>query len=410
MTIRARLKLAANVLFALGFVLPFGVSDWKGTTLGGHPGAVAATAVLWIAGVLLEYRAYTLERADAGLPLWRRLCDFVGRGAATWLLLGIAFGFVYYPTVSTTFFGAHFNAVLAITLAVMGIQITLDAWRQLVGDVRPVLTVVLLRWIIMPLVGYCVSYAVFHPFLAEATAQQLAVGMILLATSPTGAASNSLTLISKGDLALSVSATTANVLIAPFLQPLLVKLFAGGATSVDASGLFLELVMYVLAPVVIATLVGMLFPRVVERIKPVLPAVAVLSLAFVLMGTVSKGSATILSNLGVVGFVIAACLIHGLLGLSLGYLLPKYLGFSRPQRVSACFEVGIENAAIAPALAISYFGPLAIIPAVVYGKTQNLLAVALFAPYFQRQAEREEAGVPAAMPRAAPVSAADEVR
>jgi bile acid:Na+ symporter, BASS family len=230
--------------------------------------------------------------------------------------------------------------------------------------------------------------------------------MILLATSPTGAASNSLTLISKGDLALSVSATTVNVLVAPFLQPLLVKLFVGSTTSVDASGMFLELVQYVLAPVVVATIVGILLPRLVERIKPVLPAIAVLSLACVLMGTVSKGTATILSNFGVVSFVIAACVIHGVLGLTLGYVVPKYLGFSRPQRVSSCFEVGIENAAIAPALAISYFGPLAIIPAIVYGKTQNLLAVTLFAPYFQKLAEQDEARspAPATTGRVAPVA------
>lgn len=405
MTTATRLKLAAYVLFALGFLIPFYASHWKGTPLTAHPVALAATALLWIAGMLLEYRAYTRARADTAPALWRRLCDFVGRGAATWLLLGIAFGFVYYPTVSNSFFGTNFNAVLAVTLAVMGIQISADAWRQLVRGIRPVIILVLLRWIVMPLVGYCVSFAVFHPFLPEASANQLATGMILLATSPTGAASNSMTLVSKGDLALSVSATTVNVLIAPFLQPVLVQLFAGSKTSVDASGIFLELLEYVLAPVVVATVVGILIPRVVERIKPALPAVAVLSLACVLMGTISRGTATILSMPGVIGFVIAACVIHGMLGLTLGYTLPKYLGLSRPQRVASCFEVGIENAAIAPALAIGHFGPLALLPALVYGKTQNLIAVTLFAPYFQKQAERDDARVPTppATARVAPI-------
>lgn len=411
MTTATRLRLAAYALFALGFLIPFGASHWKGTPLTAHPGALAATVVLWIAGMLLEYRAHTLQQDGAGLSLWRRVCDFVGRGAATWLLLGIAFGFVYYPTVSNSFFGKNFNSVLAITLAVMGIQISLDAWRRLVRSIRPVITLVLLRWIVMPLAGYCVSFAVFHPFLSEAMANQLAIGMILLATSPTGAASNSMTLISKGDLALSVSATTVNVLVAPFLQPLLVKLFAGSVTSVDASGMFLELVEYVLAPVLVATVVGILVPRLVERIKPVLPAVAVLSLACVLMGTISRGTATILSSPGVIGFVLAACLIHGMLGLTLGYAVPKFLGFSRPQRVASCFEVGIENAAIAPALAIGHFGPLAILPALVYGKTQNLLAATLFAPYFQKQAERDDARIPSspATGRVAPVPGAGEV-
>ncbi len=271
----------------------------------------------------------------------------------------------------------------------MGIQISLAAWRQLVRDTRAVITVVLLRWIVMPLVGYCVAYVAFHPFMSASTAQQLSVGMILLCTSPSGAASNSMTLISEGDLALSVSATTVNVLIAPFLQPVLVRLLAGGSTHVNASGMFLQLVEYVLAPVVIASIVGVLAPKFVERIKPALPAIAVLSLACVLMGTVSKGAATILTNLSIMGYVIAACIVHGLIGMLLGYFLPKYFGMNHRQRVASTFEVGIENAAIAPALALAFFSPLALIPAVVYGKTQNLLAVTIFVPWFQRKAEAQ---------------------
>ena len=398
LSLAKRLKLAAYVLIAVGFLVPFGLSRWKGTTLDHHPWGVVVTAITWAAAILIEYRVYASGRTGSGIPLWRRLCDFVGRGAAVWLLLGIAFGFVYFPTVSTTFFGTDFNAVLAITLAVMGIQISLAAWRQLVRDVRAVITVVLLRWIVMPLVGYCVAYVAFHPFMSASTAQQLAVGMILLCTSPSGAASNSMTLISEGDLALSVSATTVNVLIAPFLQPVLVRLLAGGSTHVDASGMFLQLVEYVLAPVVIASIVGVLAPKFVEKIKPALPAIAVLSLACVLMGTVSKGAATILTNLSIMGFVIAACIVHGLIGMLLGYFLPKYFGMNHRQRVASTFEVGIENAAIAPALALAFFSPLALIPAVVYGKTQNLLAVTIFVPWFQRKAEAQLT-VPAGEPR-----------
>lgn len=390
MTRTGPLKLAAFALYLIGFLIPFAVSDWHGTRLTGHPLTLVATIVLWIVGLGLDYAADLRAHPDP-VPAWRRVAGFVGRGSATWLLLGIMFGFVYFPTMSTTYFGSNFNTVLAITLAVMGIQISLAAWRQLIRDIRPVIVVVLARWIIMPLVGYCVAYVAFHPFLSDSMAHQLSVGMILLATSPTGAASNSMTLISKGDLALSVSATTVNVLLAPFLQPLLVNLFAGSSTSVDSSGMFLDLVKYVLAPVVVASLIGILVPRLVERIKPALPAIAVLSLALVLMGTVSKGAGTLISNPSIIGYVLAACIVHGVAGMMLGYHLPRLFGLSRPQRIAASFEVGIENAAIAPALALSYFSPLAIIPAVVYGKTQNLLAVTVFAPYYLKRQEADEA-------------------
>src|SRR5699024_2454312 len=98
--------------------------------------------------------------------------------------------------------------------------------------------------------------------------------------------------------------------------------------------------------------------------QPALQPIAVISLACVLMGTMSNGTDTILGNLGVIVFVLAACIVHGVLGLSLGYLLPGLFGLNHRQRVAASYEVGVENAAIAPALAISYFGPLALLPAV----------------------------------------------
>jgi BASS family bile acid:Na+ symporter len=384
------LTVAAYVLIGLGFFIPFAISNWKGMTLSNAPWVMVLGLALWAIGIALEWHAHVKTHNEPKKSIWLRICSFVGRTSSMWLLLGILFGFTYHPTISTTVFGTNFSAILAITLAVMGVQITLQAWRQLIRDIRPVILLVLMRWSVMPLIGYCISFIAFYPFMPEETANQLAIGMILLATSPTGAASNSLTLISKGDLALSVSATTLNVLIAPFLQPLLVQLFVGSSTSVNASSMFFDLVLYVLAPVVIASIAGILMPKLVERVKPFLSPIAVLSLACVLMGTISKGTTTILGNLNVIPYVLAACLIHGLLGLTIGYVGPRFFGLNHRQRVAASYEVGIENAAIAPALAVSYFGPLALLPAVVYGKTQNLLAAAVFAPYFLRKGEKLE--------------------
>lgn len=385
----AILKTVSALLLVLGFVIPFAASGFRGMPLSAHPAALAANVLLWIAGLALAYRAFR-----TGASTWRTFCAFVTATSATWLMLGIGFGFAYNPTISHTFFGTNFNAVLMITLVVMGVQITGQEWRRLARDLRSVTLVVLLRWLVMPLTGYCVSYVVFRPFLPEDIANGLSIGMILLCTSPTGAASNSLTLISRGDLALSVSATTANVLIAPFLQPLMVRLLAGGATAVDTFGMFRDLLTYVLIPVVVASVVGTLFPRAVNAVKPALGPLAVISLACVLMGTISKGTAPMLAHLYVLGYILIACLIQGVAGLLLGYFIPRFFGFSREQRIASCFEVGVENAAIAPALAASYFSPLAILPAVVYGKTQNLVAVLIFTRRFQKRNAAEPAGAP----------------
>ncbi|ASR36551.1 hypothetical protein BAY61_17835 [Prauserella marina] len=385
------LKLASYAALVLGALIPLGTSGFTGMPLSEHPAALVGNIALWIAGLVLAYRAFVVDKDfPAERKTWQRICFFITTGSATLLMLGMTFGFTYHPSIGTSFFGTNFTTVLMITLVVMGVQITLADWKAVVKDAKVVSLVVLVRWLVMPLTGYCVSFLVFQLFLSPEIAGSLAIGMMLLCTSPPGAASNSLTLISKGDLALSVSATTINVLIAPFLQPLLIKLFVGGTANVDTAGMFIDLVGFVLAPVVLASVFGALFPRFVVKIKPVLGPLAVVSLACVLMGTISKGAETILANLNVLPYVLVACVIQGLAGLTLGYYLPKYLGFTREQRIASSFEVGVENAAIAPALAATYFNPLAIVPAIVYGKTQNILAVTIFVRKFQRENEAKE--------------------
>lgn len=391
MATRTKLMISSNLLLILGALIPLLASGFTGMPVHEQPVALAGNVALWIAGLVLGYRAFVLERRfPSDRPTWLRICAFVTAASATVLMLGMTFGFTYHPTVSETFFGTHFTTVLMITLIVMGVQITTHDWKEVVRNARVVSLVVLLRWIVMPLCGYCVGFVAFHWFLPPEIAGSLAIGLMLLSTSPSGAASNSLTFISKGDLALSVSATTINVLVAPFLQPLLIELFVGRTAKVDTAAMFLDLLQIVLAPVVLASIFGTLFPRVVAKIKPLLGPLAVISLACVLMGTISKGAATILENLNVLPAVLVACVIQGLAGLSLGYYLPRYLGFNREQRIASCFEVGVENAAIAPALAVAYFSPLAMVPAIVYGKTQNILAVTIFARRFQRTGERLE--------------------
>ncbi|MFF5986673.1 bile acid:sodium symporter family protein [Prauserella flavalba] len=391
MTTRRTMKIASYVALVLGALVPLVHSGFVGMPLAEQPAVLIGNVALWVTGLVLAYLGYVREKElPPGHPTWLRLCGFVTAGSATLLMLGMTFGFVYHPTIGTSFFGTDFTVVLMITLAVMGVQITPADWKAVAKDGRVVSLVVLIRWLIMPLTGYCVAFVVFRLFLEPAIADSLAIGMMLLCTSPPGAASNSLTLLGKGDLALSVSATTINVLIAPFLQPLLIKLFVGGTASVDTMGMFVDLVQFVLAPVVLASLVGAFLPRLVTRIKPVLGPIAVLSLACVLMGTISKGAETILQNLNVLPYVLIACVVQGLAGLTLGYWVPKYLGFNREQRIASSFEVGVENAAIAPALAATYFNPLAIVPAIVYGKTQNILAVTIFVRKFQRENEQRE--------------------
>jgi BASS family bile acid:Na+ symporter len=99
--------------------------------------------------------------------------------------------------------------------------------------------------------------------------------------------------------------------------------------------------------------------------------------------------------LWIIPLLAVACLVQGSVGLTLGYMLPKYLGFSHRQRVASCFEVGVENASLSMVVAMNHFSPLAAIPAVLYSKLQHMLAIGVFVRHFQKM-DAEAAGPAAA--------------
>jgi BASS family bile acid:Na+ symporter len=317
----------------------------------------------------------------------------------------MGFGYLYYPSVEKNVVARVPNYLLMLALFAMGAHISTAEWKGIWRQPRMVAIAVAIRWLIMPVAAYALAQHVLLRFLRQPSATALAIGLVVLGTTPTGAASNTLTLISRGDLALSVSVTTVNTILAPFLQPLLIYWFIGSATHVNTTALFLDLAKTVLVPVLCGSIVGAYWTPLANRLKPTLSALAVICLALIILGSVAKGTTALLKQLWILPLTTAVLLVYGMFGLALGYYLPKYFGFTHRQRVASCFEVGVANAALTQVLIFNHFTPFAAIPAILYGKVQNLLAVTIFVSRFQRiaeadeqaQATKAEIGKPAAM-------------
>jgi BASS family bile acid:Na+ symporter len=277
----------------------------------------------------------------------------------------------------------------------MGLAINVQDWMRIVQKPKVVGIAVLLRWLCMPLVAFALSFVLIYLFPGP-TGNALAVGMIVLGTTPTGGGSNALTLISKGDLALSVSVTSINTMLAPVVQPLLILWLAGSMAHLDVNKIFMDLVQWVVVPVVAGTIVGSIFPKPVSKIKPIFGPLAILCLSFIVMGTMSKGTAKLIEQFSILLYLVGICLVQAFAGLLLGYFAPKFFGFNYAQRKATCFEVGVENAAMAMLLALKHFDALTALPSIVYGKIQYIITSTIFVPRFQAIEDPEEA--PAVVP------------
>lgn len=403
-----KLKHLSSACFIIGFLIPFLASNFIGMSLSAIPIVSVATIVLWIIGLFLRYFAYIgTTKPPETVSFRMRLGNFISSEPSLLLTLGIVFGYLYYPSVEKSFVPPIGPYLLMIIMFTMGLAINLQEWIRIVQKPKVVGLAVLLRWLCMPLVAFLLSW-VFVLLIPGPTGNALAIGMIVLGTTPTGGGSNALTLISKGDLALSVSATAVNTILAPFIQPILILWLAGGIAPLNANAIFQDLLRIVVAPVVAGTILGSIFPKHVARIKPLFGPLAIICLSFIVMGTMSKGTSTLIQQVSILIYLVLICIVQAVAGLSLGYYLPKYFGFNYAQRKATCFEVGVENAAMAMIIGLRHFNPLTALPSIVYGKIQYIITSTVVVSRFQRIEDKEVielAGAPVAAAAVATVKA-----
>ena len=217
------LKYVCYAIALVGFLIPLLASKFIGMSASKMPAVTVATAVLWVTALIIGYFAFLKSKKapPTGSALWLKLSSFVGAYSSLLLTQMILTGYLFYPTIEKTFV-AKYNAYwLMFSLFVMGLAINVQDWKRIARSPKVVGFSALIRWVLMPVASFAVAYLVFIMLIPGPTGKALAVGIIILGCAPTGTTSNALTMIAKGDLALSVSVTTVNTLIAPFLLPVL---------------------------------------------------------------------------------------------------------------------------------------------------------------------------------------------
>lgn len=277
-------------------------------------------------------------------------------------------------------------AALAIVMFGLGLSLTVDDFRRIGRAPRPVAIALGAQVVVLPLV--CFGLVELLDL-----APMLAVGMMLLAASPGGTTANLFSHLFRGDVALNITLTAVNSLIAVVTLPLVVNLAVAWFDPPGADDIGLQLAKsaqvfaIVLVPVALGMVVRRHSPAFAARAdKPVRIASAVV-LALVIVGALvaeRDDLADYLADIGVAAVVFCA------ISLTLGYMLPRLLGVGQKQAVASAFEVGIHNSTLAIAVAVSVLDEEALaVPAAIYGVL--MFPIALLAGFaFRRRAEVEE--------------------
>lgn len=262
---------------------------------------------------------------------------------------------------------------LAIIMFGLGLSLTVGDFRRIGQSPRAVVIALAAQVLVLPAVCFgLVTLVDLDPLLA--------VGMMLLAASPGGTTANLFSHLFRGDVALNITLTAVNSVLAVVTLPVVVNLALAHFDPADADdvglqlGKTLQVFAIVLVPVAIGMVVRRSSPAFADRAdKPVRIASAVV-LALVIAGALlaeRENLADYLADIGVIAVVFCA------VSLTLGYVLPRLLGVEPQQALASAFEVGIHNSTLAIAVAISVLDSEALaVPAAVYGVLMFPLALA----------------------------------
>jgi len=283
--------------------------------------------------------------------------------ALAWFVPG---AFTWISNGENTILGQPLLSVaLGLIMLAMGLTLSFADYRALLRLPKAFAIGIIGQFAIMPLAGFGIA-------MAMGLEKGLAVGLILVACCPGGTASNIVTYLARGNLALSVAMTMASTFAAIALTPLLTGELAGTYVDIDRWSLFRNMVTIVLVPVIAGTIISELFPRAAKSVAGILPLIAIILVILIVGGIVAGSKEQISQYAG--QLLLATFLLHAF-GFGLGYALARLMGLGTVEARTICIEVGMQNS----------------------GLGSGLASTPSFAAQFQQAAQAALAPVPAAL-------------
>jgi BASS family bile acid:Na+ symporter len=264
--------------------------------------------------------------------------------------------------------GSLLTVLLPLALGVimlgLGLSLTLDDFRRVAKQPRPVLVALACQTLLLPLI--CLALAK-----AFGLAPALAVGLMLLAASPGGTTANLYSHLAHGDVALNISLTAVNSVLAVLTLPLVVNLsmahFMGDGAALPLQfDKVLQVFAIVLLPVAIGMAVRSRAPAFAQRMTRPVRVASVLFLVIIVAVAAARDWPTLVAYAPVIGL---ATLAFNVISLLVGYGVPRLLGMGKRQAIAIGMEIGIHNGTLAIAIALSpslLDNPTMAIPPAVY--------------------------------------------
>lgn len=251
---------------------------------------------------------------------------------------------------------------LAIVMAGLGLELTLKDFARVTKHPKAVIIALFCQLVLLVGIALLICKLLALPPL-------LAVGLMLLAASPGGSTANLFSYLYKGDIALNISLTAINALVAALFLPFIVNfsilhfMNEGQQLGLQFSKI-LQVFLIILVPVAIGMLVRHFAPHIAEKLNRPVRIFAIVFLLIIIAGAIFTERENLLAYLGQIGFATA---LFCAISLAVGYFVPRLFGISSYQARACAFEIGIHNSTLAMTIALTVMASTTIaMPAAVY--------------------------------------------
>ena len=298
------------------------------------------------------------------------------------IVLALAALALFVPQSSLWVQTGWINWLLMIVMFGMGLSLKPEDLLYVLKHPKYILIGSVGQFTIMPLLAYGLG-------MLFSLDTALLAGVILVGTCPGGTASNVITYLSKGDVALSVGMTSVNTLLAPLLTPAITYLFLHTNVEVNVLSMFLSIIQVVIIPIALGLLINHFFGKYTAKVTQFMPMLSVIAICLIVMSVVSHNSEKILTS-GIT--ILAVVILHNLAGYAVGFGLGKLLKLDMPKTKALSIEIGMQNSGLATSLAGTAFPDLsmATVPGAVFSVWHNISGAVLASIYNRIAKAKEE--------------------
>lgn len=246
------------------------------------------------------------------------------------------------------------NFLLAFLMFGIALNLKFADFKRIIESPRKAFAGILSQYLALPVITYLLVI-LFQP------CPTIALGMFLLGACPGGNMSNFLSHLAKGNVALSVTLTATQTILAPLLTPVTFIACAGlyGPTSeilrqfeIDKLKLIFEILFVLGTPLCIGMLINAKFPAFTNKIiKPIQNISIVLFIGFLIFLFVNNYDIF----LQIIGTVFILVLLHNGLAMAGGYGMASLFRLDFKDKKSLTIETGIHNATLGLIIIFNFF-------------------------------------------------------